>query len=162
MDTDHYYNPLALDEQVIAEKLGIYDYVNKPDTDVNVNLKIALLQEELANSKKTIDSLRKKQPPTRRETFVSGGADGGSCGCGEGFKGTVAENASKKTSCSCQEWSIDSILGNKRILTFIIIILVVFCVFQYLSYRSENREIFDMLKEFLKKTPSGTPAANAV
>lgn len=72
MDGDYFHNSLAYDEQVVAEKLGIYDYSPKPSDDVNINLKLALMQEELANSKRQLSQLKRNAPRKQRRNFVRG------------------------------------------------------------------------------------------
>lgn len=144
MDGDYLHNPLAYDEQVVAEKLGIYDYSPKPENDVNVNLELALMREELTNSKRQLARLQRRSTPVdKRETFVSGG-----CGCGssEGF------SCNKSIKSDIGEMSFD----NKKLLTFLVIILAAFCIIQYISYRNENRELLDMMCTLMKQVPMGS------
>lgn len=152
MDGDYFHNSLAYDEQVVAEKLGIYDYSPKPSDDVNINLKLALMQEELANSKRQLSQLKRNTPKQTRENFVSGG-----CGCesSEGFtcnaKGNVQKGKSQKPDIE------ESILDNKKLLLFLVIILAAFCIIQYISYKNENRELLDMMCMLMKHTAVSPP-----
>lgn len=145
MDGDYFHNSLAYDEQVVAEKLGIYDYSPKPSDDVNINLKLALMQEELANSKRQLSQLKRNAPKQTRENFVSGG-----CGCGssEGFRNKPAQKPDIE----------ESILDNKKLLLFLVIILAAFCIIQYISYKNENRELLDMMCMLMKHTASSAPS----
>lgn len=144
MDGEYFHNPLAYDEQAVAEKLGIYDYSPKPENDVNINLKLALMQEELSNSKKQVAQLQKNKFNSKRETFVSGGCN---CGASEGFK---------SKSISDME---ESMFDNKKILTFLVVILAAFCVIQYISYHNENRELMNIMYMLLKhQEQSAAPA----
>ena len=145
MDDNYFHNSLAYDERVVAEKLGIYDYSPKPSDDVNINLKLALLQEELANSKKQLSQLKRKTPKQTRETFVSGGCE---CGSSEGF--------SSKNKSTQKSGTDESILDNKKLLLFLVIILAAFCIIQYISYKNENKELIDMMCMLMKHTTSST------
>jgi len=126
MSNDYLSNPLAYDEQIIAEKLGIYDYSNKYENDVNTNLKIALLEEELRNSKTQLNQLKK----STREQFVP-----------------------NKKQCKCSQSDnsdVDDFLDFnnkevKKIVLFLIILLVAFCVFQYMAYKSESQELMQLV-----------------
>ena len=135
MTSDYFNNPLAFDEQIIAEKLGIYDYAPTRENDVNLNLKLALLQEELRNSKKQLAQ-------SKRETFIP-----------------------NKKQCKCQQEddSNDDILDfnskeSKKILLFLIVLLVAFCVFQYMSYKSEAKEMMEMLCIMLQAQKNSSPS----
>jgi len=139
MSNDFMFNPLAYDEQVVAEKLGLQDYAPNDSLDVNVNLKLALLKEELAQSQRQVKRLKANQQP-KRETFTSGG-----CGCSEGL-------CSKSKS---EDDSVLSLFNDKKILTFLVIVLATFCVLQYWSYK----ETIDMMCKFsrLANLPNPTP-----
>lgn len=154
MDDDYFHNSLAYDEQLVAEKLGIYDYSPKPSDDVNINLKLALVQEELANSKKQLSQLKRNNTPKQtRETFVSGG-----CGC-EGFTCNAKTNVQNgKTQPSDVE---EFILDNKKLLLFLVIILAAFCIIQYISYKNENKELLDMICMLMKHTTAASPPGNS-
>ncbi len=142
MATDYFHDPLSYDEQVVAEKLGIYDYSPKPENDVNMNLRMALLQEELNTSKKRIASLQRAGQKSKRETFV-GGVSGG-CGCGGSTEGLCG-----KSTTPDKEDDIFG-FGNKKLLLFLVIILAAFCVMQYISYRNETKEMLDMMCALLQ------------
>ena len=58
---DDPYNSLAFDEQVIAEKLGLYDNTAKVENDLNANVKMALLQNELEKNKKRVAQLERRR-----------------------------------------------------------------------------------------------------
>ncbi len=123
MATDYFYNPLGYDEQIVAEKLGMYEYTPKPENDVNINLKMALLKEELESSKRQVDQLRRSNKSQKRETFV----------------------ADKSEGFNLKDKPESDILDNKKLLLFLVVILVVFCVVQYFSYRNETKEMMEMM-----------------
>ena len=147
MDNDVMFNPLAYDEQVIAEKLGMNDYAPSRSSDLNTNLKIALLQEELAASKRRIQQMTRTKPT--RETFVGGG-----CGC-EGME-TPATPA--VTSESANPFS--ELLDNKKFLLFLVIVLLAVCVMQYFSHRSENKEILDAVYAAMRQQNPSLPTSS--
>jgi hypothetical protein len=105
-----------------------------------MNLKLALLQDELAVSKRQIEQLKTTKP--KRENFVSGG-----CCSMDGFH-------SKKDVPVPDE----TIFDNKKLLIFLVIVLAAFCIVQYITYRNENRELFEMLCYLVKN--NGTPPSN--
>ncbi len=148
MATDYFHNPLGHDEQIVAEKLGIYEYSPKPENDVNMNLRMALLKEELESSKRQMSQLRKANKPQKRETLVSGG-----CGCGgsDGFRANA-----KLSSDSPDE---KGIFDNKKLLIFLVIVLAAFCVMQYFAYRNETKELMEMMCMLMQsKGITQTPA----
>ena len=137
MTSDYFNDPLAFDEQIIAEKLGIYDYSPKLENDVNMNLKLALLQEELNNSKKQVNYLRQ----SKREHFTP--------------------NKKQHKTCNCQK-EHDDILEwtpSKKTLLFLIVILVAFCVLQYFTFKSETKELIELMYMMLKESRAANTAA---
>jgi hypothetical protein len=120
MTSDYFTNPLAFDEQIIAEKLGIYDYSPTQENDVNLNLKVALLQEELNNSKQQLAYFKKRESFTPNKHYCS--------------------KCKKHDDTASQEED-----DTKKLMMFLIIILFVFCVVQYFSYKSEAKEMIEMM-----------------
>ena len=52
MENEVLYDPLSFDNHIISEKLGMYDYIPANSSrDINVNLKMAMLQQELEKSR---------------------------------------------------------------------------------------------------------------
>ncbi len=131
MTSDYFNDPLAFDEQIIAEKLGIYEYGPKSENDVNMNLKLALLEEELRTSQKQVDNLKKN----KRENFVP-------------------NKHTEKCSCK-QDWDVFDWEPSKKVLMFLIVILVVFCVLQYFTFKSEAKEMMELVYMMMKAQQMG-------
>ena len=133
MTSDYFNNPLAYDEQIIAEKLGLYEYTPTKENDVNLNLKIALLQEELRNSKVQV----------KRENF------------------TPNHHCAKCSAKPADDDFLDlNSKESKKIMLFLIILVVVFCVFQYMSYKSEAKEMMELVYMMLRAQQQNTPQQN--
>ena len=143
MASDYFYNPLAHDEQIIAEKLGIYDYSVKPENDVNVNLKLALLQEELNNSKKQLQ---------KQDSFISRG-----CSCNKSNDAKMPSDA-KLTANDNDTLNFN----DKKILLFLVIILAVICVVQYFSHNNDTKELLDIMCAIMQRgqAPERVPLSN--
>lgn len=152
MSNDYFYNPLGHDEQIIAEKLGMYEYTNKPENDVNTNLQVALLKEELENSKRRVAQLQTAINPPKREHFVAGGG----CGC-------QAKRAVRPEPVAPE--AAEPIVFDKKLLIFLVIIMAVFCVLQYYSYKNETRELMEMLcmlaSQQAKQSGAGQPVQSS-
>lgn len=136
------YNSISYDEQLVAEKLGMFDY--KPESfDINSNIKMALMQEELDRAKKQLESKKHVLPDDKREHFTGG------CGCNatEGFKG-----AQNTPSINDKYSSLDlsMMLSDRKILILLVIILVTVCFVQYFSYQTKLQELTQLIYSVIK------------
>jgi len=162
MDNDVMYNPLAYDQQVLAEKLGMMDYAPKPSVNLNTSLKIALLQEQLDSSQRRIKQMEQQQKKESvRENFVG-------CGCQNAKSNREKSNREKSNRDSNEVNSSDDedeldhlsrLLTNRKVLLFLIVLLVVFCVMQYFSYKSENAELANMMMTLMRQQQGLPPAS---
>lgn len=170
---DIYNNPLSFDEQIIAEKLGVPEYINpsKDINDINSKLKLALAQSELQKVKAENAKLLKESDVSKRETFV------GNCGCGsEGFS---VKYKNKKEGCqihrhynnddSDDEYNLieyfENLFKDRKVLLFMIFILLIFCVVQYLSYKSEMKEMMEnvsIMMQHIKSMQTGIPVTQPI
>jgi len=160
MQDDMFYNPLAHDEQILAEKLGMYDYAPRKQksaqnsSDINTELKMALLTEELQNNKKKLaNALRRKDINSESEDSEEE----------SDYKRTKhskreAFSPSPRCNCGCQKpTEQESILENPRVLLFLVAVLFVFCIMQYFTHKSEMAEVMQVLCNMVQK-PNGTAA----
>lgn len=142
------FDSLAHDEQIVAEKLGLYEYSSKPQDDINSNVQIALMRAELDKSRergiRLEEQLKKLKP---REHFTSGG-----CGCGgtEGMESSKCTCQRKAKKCNDDDLSgLDSLLDNRKVLLMLLFIMFVFCIMQYFSHQSEMKEMRSVLRSVL-------------
>lgn len=145
-----YANPVGYDQRLIMDKLG-YDTPNAIEKSQNVNdrLRLALLEHELAESKRKLQEvdITKRQPI--KETFVSGG---GGCGCG------ASEGMKAKSRPSYQELEDgETIMGLsiKKFMIILVVIMAAFCVSQYFSHQNEMRELMSAMCLMLKNNSVG-------
>jgi hypothetical protein len=129
---------LSYDQQILAEKLGVTDHSFRPTDELNNNIQIAVLRNELETSKKVINAL--KNSNIQREHFTGG------CGCNgtEGMHGSTCRHKKRA------EFSDDSLesqfgLSHKKLLMILVIVLAAFCVVQYFSYKSDVKEMMQMM-----------------
>ena len=128
MDND-IYDAFAYDEHVISEKLGLMD-----DTSLNANLKIALLQNELDQNKKQLDIIKKKSNKintNKKEHFT-----------------TKDDNL-----ISNDIFNLSSLITiDKKTLIFIVFILFIFCIVQYISHKNEISELMNIIQSIIKSS----------
>ncbi len=141
-----YANPIGFDQRLIMGKLG-YDtpsQIERPN--VNDRLKVALVEQELAESRKKIAQLESNnKKETSREHFTVGG----NCGCSsEGMK-------SNKCSCRSNIDPDDNIMGisTKKFLIILVVVMAAFCVIQYFSRQTEMREMMAVLYSVIRASP---------
>lgn len=150
-----YTNPVGYDQRLIMDKLG-YDTPSTVEKSNNVNdrLRLALLEHELAESRRKLQEVDVSKKQATRETFVSGG----SCGCGS------AEGMKSKPRQTYQELEDgETIMGlsMKKFMIILVIIMAAFCVIQYFSHQSEMREIMSAMCLMLKNNSMLQPSTQS-
>ena len=149
-----YSNPIGYDQRLIMDKLG-YDTpgaVEKPN-NVNDRLRVALLEHELAESRRKLADvdISKKQLPVR-ETLSSGKCE--SCSSKnsdiEGMRSRNLDYGDGETIMG---------LNMKQFLIVMIVIIAAFCVIQYFSHQTEMRELMSAMCLMLKDSGRGVQVA---
>ena len=169
-----YANPVGYDQRLIMDKLGYDTYSTiekkKPDS-VNDRLRLALLEHELAESRRKLSDADNKpqvirdadnKPQVIRETFVSGGG-GCVCGASEGMR-------SRSNRYDLEDGETIMGISMKKFMVILVVIMAAFCVIQYFSYKNEMHELMSAMCLMLKNneavnqtaaqaTPMGTSMA---
>jgi hypothetical protein len=147
-----YANPVGFDQRLIMGKLGYETPSMIESPNVNERLKAALVEQELAESRRKIAGLEAEAAKPTREHFVSGG-----CGCSssEGMR-----SGCRNKSRSHDDDDGDTIMGLtiKKFLVILVVIMAAFCVIQYFSHQNEMREMIAAMCAMMKVPPGGPPS----
>lgn len=149
MENEVMFNPLSYDEQIVAEKIGAYEYAPQfISNDMNTSIRMAMLEEELANSKRQIKQLKNDKAP-QRETFAGKESP---LNLSKIFN---QEAPVKHVVTGNQESnSLSDIFTDKRFLILIVFMLIAFCIMQYFTYKNEMKDMFEMVYTLLQKQPT--------
>jgi len=140
-----YANPFEFDQRLVMSRLECpINTAAAPCLDVNDRIKNALLEQQLAESKKKIETLTAE---SKREHFVSGG-----CGCG-GTDGMKPKRRSHFSDDDDDDSDKILGLGMKKFLIILVVIMAAYCVIQYYTHQNEMREMMAAMCAMLKNHP---------
>ena len=135
MENEVLYDPLSFDNHIISEKLGMYDYIPANSSrDINVNLKMAMLQQELEKSR----AIAEKNKAIAAHLHA---------------KNKQQSKQQAQHSRQSETQTDHPQLTNTQFVLLVVFIAVAVCVIQYISYRSSMSEMMQIINNFVRSVP---------